>query len=379
MTAEDRAQRTVDADALCAKAYESAGGGDVGCALIAVGGYGRAELAPHSDLDVVLVHDEGVDPGEVASQVWYPLWDSGQTIDHSVRRLDEMVAAADADLKVALGLVDIRHLAGDPNLTLRLRTTMLAHWRQQARERLPALQKLVRARHELMGELAHRSVPDLKESEGGLRDATVLKALTATWLVDVPHIELEQSRQALLDVLSGPGHLHQRLPETLTYVNAIRKPFQDAKLEVDRDAFPPVRREKPPRKGRDSAEVPSRVSQLVSAGLQPLRQLKKPRELSREFPEAEVRAMDAKWYRLASYDSAIVSMNDGTSAAFYQRDPEKFRELLTKTLKLHEQLKKEWPRLAQEYRAALGDITSPETWEQTLSPWLGQDRSGSDD
>ncbi len=200
MTAEDRAQRTVDADALCAKAYEAAGGGDVGCALIAVGGYGRAELAPHSDLDVVLVHDEDVDPGEVAAQVWYPLWDSGQTIDHSVRRLDEMVAAADGDLKVALGLVDIRHLAGDPNLTLRLRTTMLAHWRQQARERLPALQELVRARHELMGELAHRSVPDLKESEGGLRDATVLKALTATWLVDVPHIELEQSRQALLDV-----------------------------------------------------------------------------------------------------------------------------------------------------------------------------------
>jgi len=190
-------------------------------------------------------------------------------------------------------------------------------------------------------------------------------------LVSMQYSTVEMRHQALLDVLSGPGHLHQRLPETLAYVNGIRKPFQDAKLEVDRDAFPPVRREKPPRKGRDSAEVPSRASQLISAGLQPLRQLKKPRELSREFPEAEVRAMDAKWYRLASYDSAIVSMNDGTSAAFYQRDPEKFRELLTKTLKLHEQLKKEWPRLAQEYRAALGDITSPETWEQTLSPWLG--------
>ena len=198
-------------------------------------------------------------------------------------------------------------------------------------------------------------------------------------LVSMQYSTVEMRHQALLDVLSGPGHLHQRLPETLTYVNGIRKPFQDAKLEVDRDAFPPVRREKPPRKGRDSAEVPSRASQLISAGLQPLRQLKKPRELSREFPEAEVRAMDAKWYRLASYDSAIVSMNDGTSAAFYQRDPEKFRELLSKTLKLHEQLKKEWPRLAQEYRAALGDITSPETWEQTLSPWLDSDSSGSHD
>ena len=200
MTAEERARRTVEADALCAAAYEKAGGGDVGCALVAVGGYGRSELAPHSDLDVVLVHDDGVDPGEVASQVWYPLWDSGQDIDHSVRALGEMVAAADADLKVALGLLDIRHLAGDPNLTLRLRTTMLAHWRRHARDRLPGLHDLVRARHELMGELAHRSVPDLKESEGGLRDGTVMAAVAATWLVDVPHAELEQSRRALLDV-----------------------------------------------------------------------------------------------------------------------------------------------------------------------------------
>ena len=51
-----------------------------------------------------------------------------------------------------------------------------------------------------MGELAHASVPDLKESVGGLRDATVLKALVATWLVDVPHADLEPSRLQLLDV-----------------------------------------------------------------------------------------------------------------------------------------------------------------------------------
>ena len=94
----------------------------------------------------------------------------------------------------------MRHLTGDPNLTLRLRTTMLAQWRRDARERLPELHKLVRSRHDLMGELAHESVPDLKEAEGGIRDATVLKSLVATWLVDVPHVELERSRMALLDV-----------------------------------------------------------------------------------------------------------------------------------------------------------------------------------
>jgi [protein-PII] uridylyltransferase len=200
MTAAERAERTAGADKLCASAYEQCAGPDTGVALVAVGGYGRAELAPHSDLDVVLVSDEGVDLGELAERVWYPLWDSGSKLDHSVRTLPEMVAAAGGDLRVALGLLDLRHLAGDPNLTLRLRTTMLAHWRRQAREQLPALRELVRGRHELVGELAHLSVPDLKEAEGGLRDATVLKALVATWLVDVPHADLERTRLALLDV-----------------------------------------------------------------------------------------------------------------------------------------------------------------------------------
>ncbi|CAB4708859.1 unannotated protein [freshwater metagenome] len=200
MSAPERARRTDEADALCVKAYDAAGGGDTGLALVAVGGFGRGELAPYSDLDVVLVSDEGVDPGEVAQSIWYPLWDSGTTIDHAVRTFDEMVTAASGDLRVALGLLDIRHLAGDPSLTLRLRTTMLAHWRRHARDRLPALQDNVRGRHRLVGELAHLSVPDLKEAEGGLRDSIVLKALVATWLVDVPHVELERSRHELLDV-----------------------------------------------------------------------------------------------------------------------------------------------------------------------------------
>ena len=200
MTASDRSDRTTAADALCVAAYEKTGAPDTGLALVAVGGYGRGELAPCSDLDVVLVHEEGVDPGEVAAEVWYPLWDSGSRLDHSVRSLPEMLAAADADLKVALGLLDVRHLAGDPNLTLRLRGAVLTAWRRDARDRLPDLRRLVSSRHELLGELAHLSVPDLKEAEGGLRDATVLKALVASWLVDVPHADLERSRLALLDV-----------------------------------------------------------------------------------------------------------------------------------------------------------------------------------
>ncbi len=199
MTATERRERTAAADQLCCDAYAAAGLPETGAALLAVGGYGRAELAPYSDLDVVLVGDDHVDLGPGAEQLWYPLWDSGAKLDHSVRTVSGMLEASAGDLRVGLGLLDIRHLAGDPNLTLRLRTRVLTQWRRTARDRLPELRRLVDGRHELMGELAHVSVPDIKEAEGGLRDATVLKALVATWLVDVPHADLERCRLAMLD------------------------------------------------------------------------------------------------------------------------------------------------------------------------------------
>ncbi len=205
MTAAERRARTAAADSLCAAALRGALGGrdHAGLALVAVGGYGRSELAPHSDLDVVLVHADEVDVRAVAEQVWYPLWDAGVDLDHAVRALSEVHDSAAGDPRVALGLLDVRHLAGDPDLTLVLRSRLLARWRRDARRQLPALRSLVAGRAARVGELAHAAVPDLKESTGGLRDATVLKALVATWLVDVPHADLERCRQALLDVRDG--------------------------------------------------------------------------------------------------------------------------------------------------------------------------------
>lgn len=199
MTATGRQTRATSADELCREAYAASGGPATGVALVAVGGYGRGELAPHSDLDVVLVHEDGADLGDLGSALWYPLWDSGRRLDHSVRSMSEVLDAA-ADLRVALGLLDARHLAGDPGLSLRLRTTMLADWRRQARTRLPELRAMTRKRHDVTGELAHASVPDVKEAEGGLRDAGVLKAIEASWLVDASTPALESARLLLLDV-----------------------------------------------------------------------------------------------------------------------------------------------------------------------------------
>src|SRR5438128_10355945 len=84
-----------------------------GLALVAVGGYGRAELCPQSDIDVVLLHDERADVATVADRVWYPVWDAGLTLGHSVRTVRQTLALAHSDLDTATSLLSVRHLAGD--------------------------------------------------------------------------------------------------------------------------------------------------------------------------------------------------------------------------------------------------------------------------
>jgi galactofuranosylgalactofuranosylrhamnosyl-N-acetylglucosaminyl-diphospho-decaprenol beta-1,5/1,6-galactofuranosyltransferase len=192
-------------------------------------------------------------------------------------------------------------------------------------------------------------------------------------LVSMQYATVELRHQALLDVLEGPYALHAKLATRRTEVNAMAQQSSDMQLHPDREELPPVRRKKPPKKGRDSYEIPGRWSQLITAGLAPIRQLRPVRPLSQEFPEVDLTAMDALWYRLASYDSAVVSMNDGTSAALYRRDPERFRDLLRKTIDIHRRFQQEWPTLAQQYRTALPEITSPQAWEETLAPWIDGD------
>lgn len=200
MTAAERAERTAAADARCRSAYTRAAVPTDGTALVAVGGYGRGELAPYSDLDVVLVHADEVTLDEDAvTTLWQPLWQVTR-LDHAVRPEAQMLSTAQADPRVALGLLDVRHVAGDPDLTHRVRAATVAAWRRQARSHLPRLRELVEARHRQAGEIAQAAIPDLKEGAGGLRDGCVLRALALTWLVDVAPTELEPLREELLDV-----------------------------------------------------------------------------------------------------------------------------------------------------------------------------------
>ncbi|MFH8365335.1 [protein-PII] uridylyltransferase [Streptomyces sp. NPDC018031] len=173
-----------------------------GVALVAVGGYGRGELSPRSDLDVLLLHDGTGSPealAAVADRVWYPVWDQGLALDHSVRTPEQARKTAGEDLRAHLGLLDARHIAGDAALTAALRGTVLADWRAQAPRRLPELRELCQERARRHGELPFLLEPDLKEAHGGLRDATALRAVAASWLADAPRDGLEEARRRLLD------------------------------------------------------------------------------------------------------------------------------------------------------------------------------------
>ena len=182
---------------------EQAGVNVGGVALIAVGGFGRHELSPFSDLDLVLLHSTETPASYaemLAQRLWYPIWDSGIRLDHSVRSVGGARQIARSDLPAVLGLLDLRHLAGDPELATTVHRKVLADWRSDARDRLPALRASCRERAERSGDLAFASTPDLKESRGGLRDLVVMRAVAASWLADCPHQGLDEARSALLDV-----------------------------------------------------------------------------------------------------------------------------------------------------------------------------------
>ena len=175
-----------------------------GASLVAVGGYGRGELSPRSDLDLLLLHDGRSGDSAVAllaDRLWYPVWDLGLALDHSVRTPAQARATAGEDLKVQLGLLDARHIAGDPALTVRAahhRPCGLARHRRQA----PARAATSCAANGPSATASCRTCwsRDLKEASGGLRDATALRAIAASWLADAPRQGLVEARRRLLDV-----------------------------------------------------------------------------------------------------------------------------------------------------------------------------------
>ncbi|MEV6136879.1 [protein-PII] uridylyltransferase [Nocardia sp. NPDC051990] len=183
---------------------------DSGLAVVAVGGLGRKEMLPYSDLDLVLLHGD-VDPArvaEVADQLWYPLWDAHIKLDHSVRTVSQALRVASDDLVAALGMLEARHIVGDMELSNLLIDGVRREWRTGIRSRFDELLEQAETRWQRSGAIAHRAEPDLKNGRGGLRDIQLLDALAIAQLTDampglgpdVPGGGLKHARRRLLDV-----------------------------------------------------------------------------------------------------------------------------------------------------------------------------------
>jgi [protein-PII] uridylyltransferase len=189
-----------------AEVWRSATGGArlEGVALAAVGSLGRADAGPLSDYDLVLLHSERSLPAKeltsLADRIWYPIWDAGVRLDHSVRTVSQCRQVAAGDLVAAVGLLDLTPLAGDVELVAAARSTVAHDWRGNARKRLPSLVEALSSRHQRQGDVAQSLEPELKEAHGGLRDMTVLTALAEAWLADRPHGGVDAAHAHLLDV-----------------------------------------------------------------------------------------------------------------------------------------------------------------------------------
>ena len=208
MGTRERRIRSNEGDLILSKLFQStllevdsANSEDV--AIAAVGGFGRGELSPGSDLDILILHRGTLSEDDLASfvnKILYPLWDQKIKVDHSVRTRSEVREAAEADLKVILGLLDIRLVCGSAALVADVQIDALDEWRKNSKRRLPELERSLLERHQRAGELAYLLEPDLKEARGGLRDITAIRALEKSGAIAIPMERISVAESLLSNV-----------------------------------------------------------------------------------------------------------------------------------------------------------------------------------
>ena len=244
MSTRERRERSNESDRFLSQLFQvavQAQGGNISgkeIALAAVGGYGRGELSPGSDLDIVFLHSGKVSSEHLKSfinDVLYPLWDK-KSVDHSVRTRSETREAAASDLRVATGLLDIRLIAGNPDLVAGVQLDALDFWRKNAKENLANLHKSLQERHVRAGELAYLLEPDLKEARGGLRDIQALRAISLSVAIAVPIEKISWAEATLnnvresLHIASGRGKDRLLFQEQDKVAHLLNYPNADAMM-----------------------------------------------------------------------------------------------------------------------------------------------------
>ena len=168
-------------------------GAPAGVALVAVGGYGRSQQLPRSDIDLLLVHD-GRDPDAVAAaaeRLLYPLWDGGFEVGHAIRTRAECEEIARHRLDALTAMLDLRPIAGDAEQAAAVAEAITSLARRDVPGLAEQLRADQRAREERFGSAAHLLEPDLKSGAGGLRSIHVIR-----WLARLTDAEILRAADA---------------------------------------------------------------------------------------------------------------------------------------------------------------------------------------
>ena len=219
------------------------------------------------------------------------------------------------------------------------------------------------ARNRIVAALLHSPVPD-----GG----TLLRHSRR---VDLKHLMMMQyypvalRHRALRDILSGPQHMRANLATAMPAARALAKSFPET--VVHKDAGVPLRA----RRGRvvfkklknHEFDSPSgwRLRWFTATTLI-AHWLHAPKPENVSHPEVEFGKLDAHWWRVPLYDSALVSAADGSGKNIYTRDRAQYRRMLRETVLLHRRLRREWPALSAKYRAAAVELSSVDAWRRTF-------------
>nr|WP_133000043.1 [protein-PII] uridylyltransferase [Luteimonas arsenica] len=169
-------ERARAVDAMVAGAWRRCFPQPAGLALFAVGGYGRGELFPHSDIDLLVLSDEdpGMAAGSALSRLFALLWDCGLPVSHSVRSAAQCTEVAAEDLTVMTALLDARPIAADDVARAALARAIAPDRAWPARDFFLAKAKEQEQRHARFGDTSDNLEPNLKDGPGGLRDLQTL-------------------------------------------------------------------------------------------------------------------------------------------------------------------------------------------------------------
>ena len=206
-----------------------------GIALVAIGGYGRGELNPYSDVDIMFLHEAAKVPPEIGSiieSILYTLWDVGFKVGHASRSIDGAIKQANADMLSKTSLLETRFVAGDSALSARFKTEFEKRC-VSGFEKAYVAQRIETPaeRHQKHGSTVYLQAPNIKSGCGSLRDSHNLcwvafftkrgglsKLVEQKFLNESDRRRLDRAYDFLLKVRTELHYLNKRANETLSHV-----------------------------------------------------------------------------------------------------------------------------------------------------------------